>query len=78
MPATTPPPSAFDLTGTKWQKSSHSGGSGNCVEMAAVDGYVLMRNSNHPERPASVFTQAEIAAYLAGVKDGEFDHFARP
>jgi hypothetical protein len=46
--------------------------------MAAVDGYVLMRNSNHPERPASVFTQAEIAAYLAGVKDGEFDHFARP
>jgi hypothetical protein len=46
--------------------------------MAVVDGYVLMRNSNHPDRPATVFTHGEIAAYLAGVKDGEFDHFSRP
>jgi len=32
-----------------------------------------MRNSRHPSGPALVYTRAEISAFLAGVKDGEFD-----
>lgn len=75
MTASKPTSSEFDLTDVVWQKSSHTGGAGNCVEMAAVEGYVLMRDSKNPHRPANVFTRAEIAAYFAGVKDGEFDHF---
>lgn len=74
MTASKPAPSELDLTGVEWQKSSYTGGSGNCVEMAVVGSYVLMRDSKNPERPANVFTRAEIAAYFAGVKDGEFDH----
>jgi hypothetical protein len=28
-------------------------------------------------KPASVFTKAEFAAFVAGVRNGEFDHFLK-
>jgi Domain of unknown function (DUF397) len=66
--------SADLLVGATWRKSSHSGYNGNCVEVAALeDGAVAVRNSRDPHGPALIYTQAEIAAFLAGVKDGEFD-----
>ena len=66
--------SADLLAGAVWRKSSHSGYSGNCVELASLaDGAVAMRNSRDPHGPALVYTSAEIVAFLAGVKDGEFD-----
>ena len=40
------------------------------------DGAVAVRNSRHPSGPALVYTRAEIAAFLAGVRDGEFDDLA--
>ena len=33
-----------------------------------------MRNSRFPAGPVLLYTQAEITAFLAGAKDGEFDH----
>lgn len=66
--------SADELAGAAWRKSSHSGYNGNCVELAALDGgEVAVRNSRDPHGPALVYTRAEIAAFLAGAKDGEFD-----
>jgi hypothetical protein len=66
--------SADRLVGAVWRKSSHSGYNGNCVEFAALaDGAVAVRNSRDPHGPALVYTRAEIAAFVAGVKDGEFD-----
>jgi len=32
-----------------------------------------MRNSRHPAGPALLYTRAEIAAFVTGVKAGEFD-----
>jgi hypothetical protein len=32
-----------------------------------------MRNSRDPQGPALVYTKAEVAAFLAGVRNGEFD-----
>jgi len=57
----------------KYTKSSHSGNSG-CVEARMLtDGSVSVRDSKDLSRPALVFTQPEWRAFLAGVRDGEFD-----
>ncbi|MEV1084164.1 DUF397 domain-containing protein [Streptomyces sp. NPDC050211] len=59
----------------RWIKSRHSNAEGNCVELAPlVDGGVALRNSRDPDGPALVYTAAELAAFLAGAKDGDFDH----
>ena len=65
---------ADELTGVQWRKSRRSGAVGNCVEVATLDtGEVAVRNSRFPNGPALVYTRAEIAAFVAGAKDGEFD-----
>ena len=65
---------AASLTGVTWRKSSRSGQLGNCVEAAVLStGEVAMRNSRDPGGPALIFTRDEMAAFLAGAKDGEFD-----
>lgn len=66
---------ATELTDVAWQKSRHSNPNGACVEVAVLpDGEIAVRNSRFPTGPALVYTRAEIAAFLAGAKDGEFDH----
>ena len=68
---------AAELAGVTWRKSRHSGQLGNCVETAALaGGEVAMRNSRYPDGPALIFSRGEIAAFLAGAKDGEFDDYA--
>jgi len=65
---------AAELGRVQWRKSSASNPSGNCVELAELpDGEVAVRNSRQPAGPALVYTRAEIAAFLAGVRNGEFD-----
>ena len=65
---------ATQLGSVEWRKSSASNPSGNCVEAAALPGgQVAVRNSRDPEGAALVYTRAEIAAFLAGVRNGEFD-----
>ncbi|MFF4041120.1 DUF397 domain-containing protein [Streptomyces sp. NPDC001816] len=69
--------SADALRGVRWLKSRHSTADGNCVEVALLaGGDVAMRNSRDPHGPALVYTQAEMAAFIAGVKEGEFDVIA--
>ncbi|MEE1937985.1 DUF397 domain-containing protein [Streptomyces sp. TRM 70361] len=59
----------------QWQKSSFSGAEGpNCVELARHGDALLIRESDEPELIVSV-GRAGLAAFLAGVKAGEFDHF---
>lgn len=70
--------SAAELDRVTWCKSRHSGQLGNCVEAAVLaGGDVAMRNSRDPHGPALIFTPDEMAAFLAGAKDGEFDDIAR-
>jgi hypothetical protein len=56
-----------------WRKSSFSGTSGTCVEIAVIGDGVLVRNSNHPDAGTIVFTRRQMAAWVAGCKAGEFD-----
>ncbi|MEV6323948.1 DUF397 domain-containing protein [Nocardia sp. NPDC051787] len=61
-----------DLSGAKWFKSRHSQPSGDCVEVAFVEGGVGVRDSKDPAGPALVFAPGEWDAFTAGVKDNEF------
>ncbi len=69
-----------------WRKTSYSGNNGGgCVEVSATHDTVsvphkanedllyLVRDSKDPSGPRLAFTTTEWDAFIAGVKDGEFD-----
>ncbi|MFJ7258749.1 DUF397 domain-containing protein [Streptomyces globosus] len=59
-----------------WQKSTLSGGGGEqCLYVAkGPDGAILLCESDDP---ATIITTSpeKLAAFMGGVKNGEFDHF---
>lgn len=59
-----------------WRKSRRSNASGNCVELALLPGNdgVAVRNSRDPDGPALLYTVDEMASFLRGVLDGDFDY----
>jgi hypothetical protein len=66
-----------DFASVAWRKSTASGANGDCVEVAPTAESVLMRNSQHPSGPTLAFSHREWAAFVIGVRAGEFD-FTEP
>ena len=61
-----------------WTKSSLSFSNGNCVEVASLSGGEIgVRNSRDAGGPVLRFTPGEWHAFVAGVRNGEFDRFGR-
>ena len=57
-----------------WQASRHADPTEARVELAVLPGgAIAMRHSHHPGGPALIYTYAEIEAFIAGAKDGDFD-----
>ncbi|GII77058.1 hypothetical protein Sru01_20400 [Sphaerisporangium rufum] len=78
--------SSMNLSRVTWRKSRRSGNGSNCVEVAVADPteagvahkadadrLFLFRDSKDPEGPILAFTPSEWAAFVGGVKDGDFD-----
>jgi hypothetical protein len=56
-----------------YQKSTFSGG-GGCVEVCRLaNGNISLRDSKNRSKPAHEYTPAEWTAFLAGVRNAEFD-----
>lgn len=66
------------LDPAEFRTSTYSNGSGgsNCVEVAFTGLGVAVRDSKNPHEATLLFTGAEWDAFVAGVKDGEFDDAA--
>jgi Domain of unknown function (DUF397) len=63
-----------NFTQATWRKSSYSGQSGNCVEVAGgLRGGVGVRDSKNPDGPALVLTRSAWRAFANRVKTGDFD-----
>ena len=62
----------------RWRKATASASNGSCVELADLgDGLVGVRDSKLGDgSPVLTFTRSEVAAWLAGARDGEFDDLA--
>lgn len=60
---------------TNWHKASYSNGvESGCVEVGNVPGFVGVRDTKlGAASPILACTEAEWAAFLAGVKNHEFD-----
>jgi hypothetical protein len=61
-----------------WHKSSASAGGGDCVEVAIGPQSIYVRHSRHAEDEPLAFRYEEWAAFLTGVRNGEFELPAKP
>ena len=59
--------------GAAWRTSSASGSGGNCVEVAVTSEDIWVRDTKDRPGPVLRFTLVEWDAFLAGVRQGEFD-----
>ena len=58
-----------DLKDVAWRKSSYSGSNGgNCVEIAAAQGTVAVRDSNDPRGPVLIFGRRTWQQFAGQVK----------
>ena len=62
-----------DLSRAAWRKSSRSGGTENCVEVAdGLEGAVAVRDSKNPAGPALTLTSRQWSAFVDAVKYSTF------
>ena len=57
-----------DLSLAQWRKSSYSGNSGNCVEVAITGSLIGIRDSKNPSGPTLMVTREYWREFLATVK----------
>ena len=59
----------IDLSRAEWRKSSYSGQSGNCVEVARnLPGLVAVRDSEQPDGAKLVVSQETWQAFIRSVR----------
>ncbi len=62
-----------DLRRAQWRKSSYSGNTGNCVEVADLGYRVAVRDSKDLDGPKLIFTLDEWRGFIQSIKAGMHD-----
>jgi len=63
-----------DLSRAAWRTSTHSGGNGNCVQVAAnLPGVIAVRDSKDRTGPVLMFGHADWRAFTARLRDAALD-----
>lgn len=57
----------------KWRLSSYTGQGNSCVEVAVLPHGIAVRDSKDRDGPVLAFSADAWRAFIAGVRDGEFD-----
>jgi hypothetical protein len=67
---------AADVSGASWCKSDFSQYNGNCVQIGRLlpDRIGIRDTKDNGTGPMLIFTGAEWDAFIAGAKEGQFDH----
>jgi Domain of unknown function (DUF397) len=63
-----------EATPTTWRKSSRSGGGENCVELACLDGRIVVRDSKQPSGPHLTFTAGPWLSFIHRAKHDQHQH----
>jgi hypothetical protein len=58
----------LDLSRAQWRKSSYSGNSGNCVEVAHLGQVVAIRDSKEPQEAVVVVTSDEWRKFMSQMR----------
>ena len=65
----------------QYVKSTFSNANGGCLSFTATNGLIGLQDDNLPpaERKSRtlIFTPLELAAFITGAKNGDFDHLIR-
>ena len=68
MSSSTPPP----LGGLAW-RVARGCDANSCVRVAAHDETIVIGDTKHPHGPVLSYDRAEWAAFVEGIRQGEFD-----
>jgi hypothetical protein len=61
----------MDLSQMNWRKSSRSiGGNDDCVEVAAADAIIAIRDSKNPDRSVHLIPRTRFRTLVARIKHG--------
>ncbi|QGN46422.1 DUF397 domain-containing protein [Micromonospora sp. WMMD558] len=63
----------MDLPRSAWRKSTRSGSSGNCVEVARRPWTVMVRDSKDRQGPLLSFTPGDWSGFMGALKTGQFE-----
>lgn len=64
----------FDVVAAEWRRTTREDGTPAMLEIGfAANGLVALRKADEPDGTILIYTPQEWEAFVAGVKDGEFD-----
>jgi hypothetical protein len=67
-----------DLSRARWRKSTHSGNTGNCVEVAITESATGIRDSKDPSGVVLVVALQEWGAFVQEIQTGELSEWLCP